>query len=97
MRLNPRAMVFEPKELYDPAIISTTREGAAVYCVERLLGILAEEFAELEDPYIRAVEWLTYNMMGAANNFEPRELRAHFKEEPERWGWKPQGQGWGVQ
>ena len=81
MRLNPRAMVFEPRELYDPAIVLTTREGAAVYCVERLLGILAEEFAGLEDPHIRAVEWLTYNMMGTANNFKPRELRAHLKED----------------
>ena len=81
LKLDSGAMVFEPIELYDPAIVSTTREGAAVYCVERLLAILAEQFAELEDPHIRAVEWLTYNMTGTANNFKPRELRAHFKED----------------
>lgn len=81
LRLDSRAMVFEPRELYDPAIVSATREGAAVYLVERLLEILAEQFAEHKDPHIRAVDWLTYNMMGTANNFKPRELRAHFKED----------------
>lgn len=81
LKLNSGAMVFEPRELYDPAVVSTTSQGAAVYCVERLLAILAEQFAEHEDSHIRAVDWLTYNMMGTADNFKPRGLRAHFKED----------------
>ena len=82
------AMVLEPQEMLNAAIVGTTEEGALIY--ER--GLVVELYAreagwtpessseETEEAFAEAREWVSYNTERSAEHFVPNGLRARFVE-----------------
>lgn len=75
------ALLLEPRYLYDAAIVATTQEGAAVYCLDRLTELLIEEDPQenREQAMLDAVEHLRFNILGGSLA-RPEPLRPHFKD-----------------
>lgn len=71
------ALLLEPRELYDSAIVATTQTGCAVYCVERILELLTTGEEALDDQ--AAIDHFTYNILGAST-YEPEATRLFFKD-----------------
>ena len=80
--LHPEAMLFEPRFVYDEAIIDSTKDGAAVYCCDKLIEVIVEasELPDNEDSVSEALDHFGYNMTGTAMNYKPNHLRAHFRD-----------------
>ena len=80
--LHPEAMLFEPRYVYDEAIIDTTEDGAAVYCCDKLIEVIVEasELPDNQDSVSEALDHFGYNMTDTAMNYKPTHLRAHFRD-----------------
>ena len=80
--LHPEAMLFEPRFVYDKAIIDSTKDGAAVYCCDKLIEVIIEasDLPNNEDSVSEALDHFGYNMTRTADYYEPNQLRAHFRD-----------------
>ena len=86
------AMVLEPQEMLNAAIVGTTKNGALIYDRELVVELYAREAGwnpessseESDEAFTEAVEWVSYNTEPAADSFEPNDLRARFLEVDEK-------------
>ena len=80
--LHPEAMLFEPRFVYDKAIIDSTKDGAAVYCCDKLIEVIIEasDLPNNQDSVSEALDHFSYNMTDTAMNYQPNQLRAHFRD-----------------
>jgi hypothetical protein len=57
MIIDKNALLLEPRDVYDSAIINTTKEGVAVYSMEKVIECGIKEHGT----YDESLEWHDYN------------------------------------
>jgi hypothetical protein len=60
-KLNPLALVLEPREVYDEAVIDVDESGRAVYSIEKVIECGVKLFETHKD----SIEWYGYNTFSA--------------------------------
>lgn len=55
--LSPKALVLEPREIYDSCIVGMTNSGKAIYDTEKVIEAGISIFGSYED----SLEWHDYN------------------------------------
>lgn len=84
---NPDVEIFRDPD-YAEALIGYTHDGCPVYDLDKMIEILAAEYAqdpECEDPVTDAIEWIEYNTIRTAPymNHPPVFLNMFEQEEGE--------------
>lgn len=82
-KLKDGCIIFEPRDLYAPAIIHYDEEKNVLqYSYDWLVKILSETFHDDVDPYLNALEWIEYNMIGTIVGMDnpPVIVNDHFYE-----------------
>ena len=63
--LKEGCIIFEPRDLFESAIIEyDEKKNALHYSYDWLVKVLSETFHDDVDPYLNAIEWIEYNMIG---------------------------------
>lgn len=68
--LNPKALLLEPRSIFNKCIIGKTAEGAPIYCKHAIIEALITEHNMPEDGEAEA--YLNLNIVSAIRNQDPK-------------------------
>jgi hypothetical protein len=77
LHIRQGALLLEPRELYDSAIVATTQTGSAVYCVDRILELLTTGEEAMEEQ--AAIDHFNYKILGGSFA-EAEDIRPFFRD-----------------
>lgn len=68
--LNPKALLLEPRSIFNKCIIGKTKGGTPIYCKHAIIEALILEHGMPEDG--EAETYLEFNIIGAIRNEDPK-------------------------
>ena len=68
--LNPKALLLEPRSIFNKCIIGKTLENAPIYCKNAIIEALITEHGMSEEG--EAETYLEFNIVGAIRNQDPK-------------------------